>query len=351
MNTQIEMPSNFSLLKLYKLMEISRAKKCAYAWADTVCINKESSAELDESIRSMFAWYRDSRICIVHLGATAHYVDMQYDPWFTRGWTLQELLAPRRLVFYSQLWNQITTRDSEKYPAERVAKLGKSKGGEEEDSLWSLIAKITGIDVKDLHNFTPGLQDIGKRLSWASRRTTTRIEDMAYCLIGIFDINLSIAYGEKERAFYRLQVEILQNKNDMSLFDWRGEASTYNSMLAASPECFSKRFGLRRYKSLLFGGDPTFTLTNVGVRMSQVVHQLGENSAPPSWKTPGATAFSILGATSTPGYYIIMILRRIVEEEEEEGEGDHRQYERLKLVEDSLDLDSYEKESEVIFIR
>ncbi|KAG8808159.1 hypothetical protein FRC17_004079, partial [Serendipita sp. 399] len=274
-----------SLSKLEEFLKKSEQRRCTYAWADTICINKESSAELDESIRSMFAWYQDSHVCIVYLSETTNCFDMERDPWFTRGWTLQELLAPRQLAFYSKKWRQITSKDSEKHPVgegEKYIKKGNIGGGyggkpgdsgglkkktqddTGEESLWPTIAKITGIGIEDLLNFKPGLYDIGKRMTWASTRTTTRTEDMAYCLIGIFDINLSIAYGEKEKAFYRLQVEILQNSDDKTLFDWQGDASNYSSMLAASPACFSSRFDLHAIKSPMVGGDRALTLTSIG---------------------------------------------------------------------------------------
>ncbi|KAG8817812.1 hypothetical protein FRC17_011084 [Serendipita sp. 399] len=344
-----DVPSNTSLVKLVNFLRVSTYRRIKYAWADTICINKDSSAELDESIRSMFAWYRDSHICIVYLGQTDHYVDMERDAWFTRGWTLQELLAPKRLAFYSSSWMQITSGDSDKSPV-YWARLGDRRqrrgGGEEasgEELLWPHLAKITGIEAEDLHNFQPGLYDVGKRMTWASKRKTTRIEDTAYCLIGMFDVNLSIAYGEKERAFYRLQVEILQNSDDMSLFDWQGEASTYNSMLAASPNYFSNPLGLRMDQSTLTDGESSFMLTNIGIRTSLVIHQIDQYTVRPSWKLPGATAFSILGESSQPGHHVIMILGKA---------GDHRrQYRRLKLISDKLDLLSYKKVPEVILIK
>ncbi|KAG8822296.1 hypothetical protein FRC17_009604 [Serendipita sp. 399] len=204
-NSTSAAPSESSLDKLSNFLKISAEKQCTYAWADTVCIDKGSSAELDESIRSMYAWYRDSHICIVHLSETTNRVDMRRDPWFTRGWTLQELLAPRRFAFYSKEWKQITRLDNVKSPMEE----GGHREAKGEDLLWSRIAGITGIEIQDLLYFKPGLYDIRKRMAWAAKRKTTRIEDMAYCLIGIFDVNLSIAYGEKEKAFHRLQMEIL----------------------------------------------------------------------------------------------------------------------------------------------
>ncbi|KAG8818965.1 hypothetical protein FRC19_010207, partial [Serendipita sp. 401] len=234
-------PFEPSLNKLLQFREVAAKRQCKYGWIDTICINKESSAELAESIRSMYAWYRDSNVCIVHLSQTHHSSDMEDDPWFTRGWTLQELLAPKSIKFFSSSWKAITRRDNDKGldSAEQQAAIE----CRDNPPLWSDINKITGIPIEDLLDFKPGLYDIGKRMSWASRRITERVEDMAYCLIGIFCINLSIAYGEKEGAFYRLQVEIMQNSDDKSLFDWEGPASAYNSLFAASPGCFSQTLG------------------------------------------------------------------------------------------------------------
>ncbi|KAG8805657.1 hypothetical protein FRC17_005403 [Serendipita sp. 399] len=333
-------PSKTSLDKLSNFLKISEDKQCKYAWADTVCINKESSAELDESIRSMYAWYRDSRICIVHLSETDYLYEMKQDPWFTRGWTLQELLAPRQFAFYSKGWKQITRSNSEKGPIGEVDQ----KEAKGEASLWVQVASITGIDIGNLLNFEPGLRDISKRMKWAARRKTTRIEDMAYCLIGIFNINLSIAYGEKEGAFYRLQVEILQNSDDVSLFDWQGPRSIHNSMLAASPACFSEALGLRKITLLPASDDPTFAQTNVGIRIPLAIYLLNQD-----WlsgrrlnlaKTP--SVFSILGASSKPNYYVMLLL----------GEGDQpRRYERLALVEEELDINSFKQVPVVVYIK
>ncbi|KAG8822297.1 hypothetical protein FRC17_009605 [Serendipita sp. 399] len=328
-----------SLDKFARFLDVSKDKGCSYAWADTICINKESSAELDESIRSMFAWYRDSHICIVYLSETSFQSYLGSDPWFRRGWTLQELLAPRRLAFYAKNWKQLTRYDCMKRSSERAGQGEESSEGR----LWSSVANITGIQVEDLHNFKPGLYDIRKRLSWASNRKTTRIEDMAYSLIGIFDVNLPIAYGEKERAFYRLQVEILQNSDDMSLFDWQGEASMYSSMLALSPACFSASIGLRTEDSLRAPDDSICTQTSIGIRMPPPVYHLDRQGAQRSWKLPdGAIAFSILGASSKPSHHVILLL----------GAGSRRgQYKRLALIEMQVGRDPSKQVSDAVFVK
>ncbi|KAG8836279.1 hypothetical protein FRC17_007429 [Serendipita sp. 399] len=300
----------------------------------------------------MFTWYRDSHICIVYLGATNNCVDMRQDPWFSRGWTLQELLAPKRFAFYSSYWMQITNGDSTRHPVELEREKeeygekywhegGSTKKTQEEASetfLWATIADVTGIDIEDLLNFKPGLYDVGKRMGWASKRVTTRIEDMAYCLIGIFGVNLSIAYGEKERAFYRLQVEILQNSNSKALFDWQGDASNYNSMLAASPACFSKRLNLQANEFPTSNRDPT-TLTSAGIRICLEVC----NKVPQQWNQPGATAFSNLGGSSKPGYRVILVLERIKKT--------YLQYKRVALIEVRSSYLPNETSSSAVFIQ
>lgn len=173
-----------------------------WAWVDTCCIDKTSSAELSEAINSMFRWYSRSKVCYAYL------TDVPYDGfndslpksrWFTRGWTLQELLAPSSVVYYSAEWTRI---------------------GDSEDFI-SVLRNVTRID-EGILSRTKSLDwiSVAEKMSWAATRETTRVEDMAYCLLGIFNINMSLLYGEGERAFQRLQEEILRNSWDQSLFAW-----------------------------------------------------------------------------------------------------------------------------------
>jgi hypothetical protein len=171
-------------------------------WIDTCCIDKTSSAELSEAINSMYRWYQKSQVCYAYLvdvpdATTDHSRPeslFQQSKWFTRGWTLQELLAPTFVEFYDQNWIEIGTKSS----------------------MRALVQKITNIST---------LVDIDKacvaeKLSWASTRVTTRIEDLAYCLMGLFDINMPLLYGEGHNAFLRLQLEIWNRTNDESIFAW-----------------------------------------------------------------------------------------------------------------------------------
>jgi hypothetical protein len=150
----------------------------------------------------MFRWYSRSKVCYAYL------IDVPYDGfddslpksrWFTRGWTLQELLAPPSVVFYSAEWTRIG----------------------DGEVLISVLRNVTRIDEGILLG-TKSLDrvSVAEKMSWAATRETTRVEDMAYCLLGIFDINMPLLYGEGDTAFQRLQEEILRNSQDQSLFAW-----------------------------------------------------------------------------------------------------------------------------------
>ncbi|GKT83692.1 HET domain protein [Colletotrichum tofieldiae] len=175
-----------------------------YVWIDTSCIDKTSSAELSESINSMFRWYKNAAVCYAFLSDVPSDSALDEDSpfakseWFTRGWTLQELVAPKRLEFYSCEW-----------------KLLGSKG-----HLSGVISRITGIDELTLQGRRQlHLSSIAARMSWATNRETTREEDKAYSLLGLFDVQLPLLYGEGgEHAFLRLQKELIRTSDDRSHF-------------------------------------------------------------------------------------------------------------------------------------
>ncbi|KAF1849254.1 HET-domain-containing protein [Cucurbitaria berberidis CBS 394.84] len=180
-----------------------------YAWVDTCCIDKTSSAELSEAINSMFAWYKRSTTCYAYLTDVLEAdvdTNFPHSRWHSRGWTLQELIAPRVVRFYDRDWNGLGTK--------------------EEHADW--ISEITSIDKGVLRvrwnyfNSEVELSSfcVAKRMLWASHRETTREEDMAYCLLGIFDINMPLLYGEGSRAFIRLQEEITKKLDDDSILAW-----------------------------------------------------------------------------------------------------------------------------------
>ncbi len=178
-----------------------------WVWVDTCCIDKTSSAELSEAINSMFRWYQDAAICYAHLADVSDDVSgdalsaISGSRWFTRGWTLQELLAPRDIVFFSKNWQNLTTKLSS----------------------VELLSTITGIERGYLEGDPIEDASAAKKMSWAATRQTTRVEDTAYCLLGIFDVNMPLIYGEGKKAFKRLQEEIMKaNPEDHTLFAWGG---------------------------------------------------------------------------------------------------------------------------------
>jgi len=218
-----------------------------YCWIDSCCIDKSSSAELSEAINSMFEWYRRAEVCYAYL-SDVNYLkkhnsiieqDFKKSAWFTRGWTLQELLAPQWVEFYDINWQEIGTKSS----------------------LSSLIESITGISyIFDYANAT-----VAQKMSWASLRQTTRVEDQAYCLLGIFGVHMPPLYGEGMNAFHRLQMEIISQSDDMSIFAWEGRSNVKAGILATSPRQFQ------------FSGDVVpcgeslmlapYSMTNQGLRL------------------------------------------------------------------------------------
>ncbi|UPK95919.1 hypothetical protein LCI18_006854 [Fusarium solani-melongenae] len=232
-----------------------------YAWVDTCCIDKTSSAELSEAINSMFRWYEDAEICYAYLSDVYdpfdQYPNFVQSRWFTRGWTLQELIAPRHLVFYTSDWEYIDSRGN----------------------LSKVISSATRIDERLLQDNRakagPILRrsSIAQRMSWASKRQTTRIEDLAYCLLGVFDINMPLLYGEGTKAFTRLQEQIIQHTDDPSIFAWglhngitpESSPDTSTSVLAPSPAAF---FASGDIVQVDTGEESTpFSLTNRGIRI------------------------------------------------------------------------------------
>ncbi|KAK7420774.1 hypothetical protein QQX98_002578 [Neonectria punicea] len=184
----------------------AQAKKdgIEWIWIDTCCIDKTNSAELSEAINSMYAWYQHSAVCYVFLEDVPPRIpyfpnsEFRKARWFTRGWCLQELIAPAKVEFYANDWSDIGTK-------------------------WSLhqtIKEITGIPREALLERHLDDYSVAQRMSWASKRITTRVEDEAYCLLGIFDINMPLIYGEGRKSFQRLQTEIMRQEEDYSFLLW-----------------------------------------------------------------------------------------------------------------------------------
>lgn len=184
-----------------------------YAWIDTCCIDKTNSVELSEAINSMFRWYQRSKICYAYLVDVDKELGdlMEHSRWWDRAWTLQELVAPAVVQFYDQHWHCLGSKAD----------------------LTSLISLRSGIDRDTLEQpDTMYVKSIAHRMSWAAHRKATRLEDQAYSLLGIFDVNLSMQYGEGSTAFRRLQEKILSKTNDQTLFAWGLAPCTIEQILS-----------------------------------------------------------------------------------------------------------------------
>ncbi|TRX98448.1 hypothetical protein FHL15_000522 [Xylaria flabelliformis] len=250
-----------------------------FVLVDTCCIDKRSSAELSEAINSMFRWYGEARVCYVYLIDVFCGEDLERSRWnfrnsrwFTRGWTLQELIAPSYLRFYDTTWSMMFRVDK-KNPSYR----GNSKIYNE------MIEEMTGI--RRWHNYAFGdpsnmerLADVpvATKLSWVSERRTTRVEDMAYCLLGLLDVNMPLLYGEGQKAFLRLQEEFLKKHYDPSIVCWglgmdcleilNVRSSFDTSCLASTPLLF------RGFRDVALGG---FQSALLSMRIGWTVTPLG----------------------------------------------------------------------------
>ena len=228
-----------------------------FIWIDTCCIDKSSSAELSEAINSMWTWYSKSTICYAYLQdvpggpdgvVTERDSKFAQSQWWARGWTLQELLAPLDVVFFTETWDPIG----------------------EKKSLSNAIVSITGIGMDVLtHARRLESVSIARRMSWASKRRTTRVEDLAYSLMGIFSVNMPLLYGEGERAFLRLQQEIMKDSDDESIFAWvepSANPSSYSGLLAQHPSAFARSSDIVYYKD--FEDREPYVMSNRGLSIT-----------------------------------------------------------------------------------
>ena len=262
------------LVKIEEFCRLADERGLRWAWIDTCCIDKRSSAELSEAINSMWEWYRGSKECYVHLAdvefsdyelslklqseetfwrATDGWASLRdrfnQSDWLKRGWTLQELIAPDKVVFYDSHWNEIG-------PLKRF---------------YKDVAKVTGIHEKYLaprHSGFPEWPSVATRMSWVSHRHTSRKEDIAYCLLGIFHVNMPLLYGEGAvRAFRRLQTEIMKISDDESLFAWTSD-DLYSGLLAERPSYFAGSGDIVAGTLSRGVSRPPYSMTNKGLEIA-----------------------------------------------------------------------------------
>ncbi|KAI0968038.1 HET-domain-containing protein [Xylaria arbuscula] len=274
--------------KVNMACKLAESQGYKYIWIDTCCINKSSSAELTEAINSMYRWYKESDVCYAFLSdvsehslSSSNREELSKSPWFTRGWTLQELLAP----------SNVQTKIDQN--------------------------TLRGKDILDV--------SVARRMYWASKRQTTRIEDLAYSLLGIFDINMPLIYVEGHKAFRRLQEEILRTTDDQSIFAW------YNytmdgfpvDVLAHAPSDFARSGSVSPYASFRVNRKAT-SITNQGIAVQLPI--LSIPSPRHTEYSPFEEIEAILDCQlgSAPGTFPTIRLRSV-----ERGSNAQRQYYRI----------------------
>lgn len=241
----------------------------------------------------MFQWYRKSAICYIYLADVTAEDDPFDDQsefrrsrWFGRGWTLQELLAPMKLAFFDKAWIELA-----------IGRLTRSMSPRLDDNyrdplLFYLLSDITNIPEKALRTGDFSQFCAAARLAWAADRSTTRIEDRAYSLLGLLEVHMPLLYGEGDRAFQRLQEEVIKSRDDDSLLAWgyrltskANSTTNIGSVLAQSPSDFRHCHNFQRLESEENGSDtsPTIShsaMTNIGMQMAISVRSVDyRNSA------------------------------------------------------------------------
>ena len=246
-------PRTSGYAKIKGACNIARRHGLKWIWIDTCCIDKSSSTELSEAINSMYRYYKSAKVCYVYLSDLSDRVNirdrLRKCRWVTRGWTLQELIAPHTVRFYNRKWKYCGSKRK----------------------LQDVVAIATGIPAQvltqdvDLEEFS-----LAQRMSWAARRRTTRAEDLAYCLLGIFGVNMPLLYGEGNGAFRRLQEEIIKRSTDLSILahvpKGNRDPGSLMRVLASSPSEFAICGSLCRFVETY----DNITVTNNGLVISRM---------------------------------------------------------------------------------
>lgn len=224
-----EIRSRAGYQKILRSCEQAKRDDFKLLWVDTCCIDLLNGPETSDAINSMFQWYQKSKRCYAYLHDISVFPARRdetfarfngWPEWFSRGWTLQELVAPRDLQFFNKDWVGIGDKQS---LAPKLAE----------------ITKVPLCILRDgLSSYRPSVAQV---ISWAADRNTTRAEDRAYSLLGLLGVSMPTLYGEEKGAFLRLQLEIMRTSNDQSIFAWKDsttcDARWSSGVLADDPSC------------------------------------------------------------------------------------------------------------------
>ncbi|KAK1988043.1 hypothetical protein LZ30DRAFT_700659 [Colletotrichum cereale] len=250
-SAELQEPSHHNIIDKTCLLALQNGLR--FVWIDSICIDKRSSAEVSETINSLRKYFQAAALCLAYLfdlpceTARPREETWKQSLFWSRAWTLQEILLSPRIDFYDSQWHL--------------------RGDSSSDTLSALLSRIMGVDTDVIaKKNTVDNTSIARRMAWAVRRRASHEEDLSYALLGIFDIHMSIIYGEgKEVAFRRLQEGILKTTNDMTLFAWTSSDDTLpRGIFARDVEEF-ECFGRSELASAPFHLNGFAALTNRGV--------------------------------------------------------------------------------------
>lgn len=271
-----------SMNKIIDACVKAKAMNLHWLWIDTCCTRQDNPSEVEESINSMFTWYNEATVCYAIL-ADVRWSGSRDDPfkiisddraptnetrayrthaeWFERGWTLQELLAPKRMEFYDRDWRRMGTKQE----------------------LAGQIEQLTGIGRDYIKSVTPlrtiKEASVATRMGWMAGRHTTRPEDIAYSLVGILDIQFKPSYGEGNSAFVRLEERLLETSTDESIFAWRrppgSQMTCFKTPVARQPGEFNIPMFSKSRWGLLAPSPDCFRGSNQIVTTGRTVERLG----------------------------------------------------------------------------
>ena len=279
------------LTKVKNCCKLASSEGYEWVWIDTCCIDKKSSAEVSEAVNAMYRWYEKADKCYAYLfDVKANKPEtFRQSSWFTRGWTLQELIAPMKLLFYDAEWLSIGSKTT----------------------LVAEVTAVTGIDQGILRKPSllrmPRGACIARKMYWASARQTSVPEDKAYCLLGLFDINMPLLYGEgAEKAFLRLQKELLSTTTDETIFAWTPSASgrgllaselmefaSGRGLLASEPRDFAASHDVKIFDPDEIGARLPWAMTNMGFQFTLTPRTWCDITPHPSSTVRTATALLI----------------------------------------------------------
>ena len=216
-----DLESSSPNIKLQTLCKLVRSLGLQWVWSDTCCIDKKDNVVLQESLVAMFTWYRGSSLTIVYLrgvwSQSEQPGDLWRSIWNTRAWTYQEYVAAVIVQFYTEDWEPYLGLDVFNH--------------KESPAIISEMEQASGVSADELAILRPGLERVREKLFLASMRRTTLMEDIAYSLLGIFNVAIPVIYGEGDRAVGRLLEHVLTGSGDVAILAWTGRAGSYNSCL------------------------------------------------------------------------------------------------------------------------